>query len=209
MLHIKTLLIAMHLGGLVAALGATLILDLALLAELRGRRPSIAASGLLRPLCQVVATGLGLLAASGIGFLLHYAAQAPELLANPKLHAKVLIVLLLALNGAWIHRHLLPAYEQARGPGFIAGMAPGARLGMVASVAVSVSGWWSAFLLGLAREWNFAAPMGVFLLGYAAAFGAAFLVAAALLRRAADGPTGALAAICAVGHGSDEAGRSF
>ncbi|MGB7286661.1 MAG: hypothetical protein WBC71_07010, partial [Salaquimonas sp.] len=103
-LHTHTILLILHVAGLVAGLGGTLFLDLYLLRYLYHRPLTLHVFELLEFGGKIVSMGLVTLWISGIGFLFYYWAQVPENLSNPKIWAKLSVVCILSLNGLAIHR---------------------------------------------------------------------------------------------------------
>ena len=88
----KSPLLLVHLLGVALSVGSVLILDLRLATLLLGRRVNSFDVKLIELLTPLVRIGLALLWLSGLGFLAYYSFYDPHLLANPKLHAKILIV---------------------------------------------------------------------------------------------------------------------
>ncbi|WP_244965547.1 hypothetical protein [Methylobacterium soli] len=186
--RLLTLLVGMHLVGLCLGLGGATMLDFWILRWMRwgGMPPEIERTFLF--ISKVVSVGIGLLWLSGLGFLALYAVEAPEKLANPKLWAKILVVVVLTVNGLLIHALVLPSVlRDVRRP-MLAG-ASGIEAGIfLVSGAVSGVSWYTAFALGLMRELNDRVPAHLLVLLWLGATVAASLGAALLwghLRRLA------------------------
>ncbi len=187
----KTLLTIGHLLGLVLGLGGVALLDLYLLRFIRGARIAPADVDLVHFVSRLVAAGLALLWASGVGFLLLDAAHGGTALADPKLHAKLLIVLVLTGNGLLLHARVLPLFARQVGRGLFEALTGRERALVIASGAVSAASWYTPFLLGAVRELNGAAPVSTFMAAYTAlvlvaAFGSLIATQGA---RAAAGPS--------------------
>ncbi|MCJ2087222.1 hypothetical protein MKK88_14685 [Methylobacterium sp. E-005] len=152
--HVLTVLVGLHLLGVCFGLGGATMLDFWILRWLRwGDLPGEIARifGFVSKVCTV---GLALLWLSGLGFLALYAVEAPDKLANPKLWAKLTVVLVLTLNGLVISLAVLPNVLRDVGRPILHGLsAPRAALFLV-SGAVSGVSWYTAFALGLTREFN-------------------------------------------------------
>lgn len=176
----KTYLVLLHLVGLVVGLGSVTTLDIYLLKFLRGDTVTRSDAHLVDLVSKLAAVGLACLWVSGIGFLAMLWMNSPELLGNPKIHAKMIIVGILTINGAFLHFKVLPLVERAVGrPLFCKSGDRSDRIWMRVCGAVSAASWWTPFFLGTVRELNFAAPIWVFLGAYAillAVFGAGFTV---------------------------------
>lgn len=101
----------------------------------------------------VIAASLVLLWITGAGFIyLGYQAD-PLYITNDKLWAKITIVLLVSVNGLYVHRVLLPRLKEvSQGSAFITTAAESALLRL--SACVSTAGWLAAVFLGSAKFLN-------------------------------------------------------
>ncbi|BAQ46963.1 hypothetical protein PUR29_16070 [Methylobacterium ajmalii] len=161
--RVLTLLVGLHLIGLSFGLGGATMLDFWILRWMRwgSLPPEIARIFLF--VSKVVTVGLGLLWLSGLGFLAVYAVESPEKLANPKLWAKLVVVLALTVNGLLIHAVVLPGVLRDLSRPMLDGVS-GVRTGIfLVSGAVSGVSWYAAFALGLMRELNGVVPTGLLL----------------------------------------------
>ena len=176
-LRVLTLLVGLHLLGLCFGLGGATMLDFWILRWMRwgGLPPEIARIFLF--VSKVCTVGIVLLWLSGLGFLAVYAAESPEKLQNPKLWAKITVVVVLTLNGLVIHGAVLPGILRDVGRPMLDGIS-GARTGIfLVSGAVSGVSWYTAFAFGVMRELNdtvaYGTLIGLWLAGVAAgSFGA-------------------------------------
>ncbi|MCJ2012633.1 hypothetical protein [Methylobacterium sp. J-076] len=171
--RVLTLLVGLHLVGLCFGLGGATMLDFWILRWMRwgGLPPEIARIFLF--VSKVCTVGIVLLWLSGLGFLAVYAAESPEKFQNPKLWAKITVVVVLTLNGLVIHSAVLPGILRDVGRPMLDGIS-GARTGIfLVSGAVSGVSWYTAFALGLMRELNgtvaYGVLIGLWLTGVAAA----------------------------------------
>ena len=165
----KTLLIAAHLVGLVLGFGSALFLDLYLLryllvSKIEPHTQSIAGFGM-----GMVSGGLALLWITGIGFLLLYWQTDPAKLSNPKIWAKVSIVVILSLNGAVIHAMTMKLLGSKAGHRLLEGETTRKRHAILFTGAVSAVSWASAMLLGVFKEFNDVVPAGMIIALYATA----------------------------------------
>ncbi|WP_459747851.1 hypothetical protein [Pseudomonas sp. 3A(2025)] len=101
-----------------------------------------------------VAIGLLLLWLSGLGFLALYAMESPEKLENPKLWAKVIVVIALTINGFIIHAFVLPEALRDLSRPLLFGVSRTRATLFLASGAVSGVSWYTAFVFGIFRELN-------------------------------------------------------
>jgi hypothetical protein len=165
-MSLQTVLLGLHLLGCTFGVGASTILDLRVLRLLSGRRVAAEDLAFARLLSAFARLGLVLLWLSGFCFLARYWLAAPEMLANPKLHAKIVIVLALTLNGLVVELVVLPLVIRQRGRALFDGLTPAAQTGALIVGTVSATSWYAAFALGLLREWNFIVPGWAILLLY-------------------------------------------
>lgn len=170
----KTPLLLAHLLGLSFSLGGVALLDLRMARLLRGDvvgERDLTLAGAVTPW---VRTGLVLLWLSGFGLLALYWIEDPRLLANPKLHAKLVIVAALTANGVAIERCCLAHLRRNLGRALFDGVSRGRQASMLVFAAISATSWPSLLVLGVARELNFAVSAPVVLGAYAASAATAF-----------------------------------
>lgn len=180
---LKTALLTLHVAGVATGMGAAMLLDVFAFRLLRGRPVAAAEAELMETGGRVIAAGLVLLWLSGLGLL----ALSADAAASPKVQAKLVAVALLSLNGWVIGRLVLPEIRRRAGRTLFAGMPAWRRAAMLGAGSVSAASWAFAFLLGMVRALNHAAPLPLFLLGYAALV-AAMAAAAAAMQRPAGVP---------------------
>ena len=200
-IRVLTVLTGIHLLGVCFGLGGATMLDVWILRWLRwGDLPGEVARifGYVGKVCSV---GLALLWLSGLGFLALYAVESPDTLANPKLWAKLTIVLVLTLNGFLIASIVLPStLGDLRRP-ILDGVSGRRAVIFLMSGAISGVSWYSAFALGLMREFNgtvaYGLLIGLWLTGIVATFLAALVFWMRLGRRTTgrDGRRGSDAAV--------------
>jgi hypothetical protein len=167
--HLLTCIKIFHLLGLVMGFGGAVLLDATLFTR-----------GVIRPvskytlhqaevLSRIVAIGLALLWVTGIGLIWLNLADKPEYLTNQKLWAKIFIVVLLTMNGVFIHHKVLPLLKQRVGQRLFdsVGRTELAVLTLIGSI--SFVSWTTPFILGKASELNYVTPIWVILGVYFAA----------------------------------------
>lgn len=190
-IRLLTLLVGIHLIGLCFGLGGATMLDFWILRWMRwgGLPPEIARTFLF--VSKVVSVGIALLWLSGLGFLAVYAVESPEKLANPKLVAKFVVVLVLTVNGLLIHALVLPSVLRDVSRPMFEGVSHTSTAVFLVSGAISGVSWYAAFALGLMRELNGRVSAGLLLTLWMAAVVAASVAAFAfwqyLLARSARG----------------------
>ncbi len=155
-----------HFIGLALGLGGAILLDLMMLRFFLRGRIIEETYGIFDFASKIVSMGLLLLWISGVGFLFFYALTKPELLMNPKVHAKLVIVTILTVNGYFIHSVILPGIKTQIGKSLFAGIGPVKRSIFVTSGAISAVSWIFPVALGAFPQLNFAVPALVILSAY-------------------------------------------
>lgn len=174
---LRRALIVLHVLGTTIGFGAALFLDLFLLRNLYRRAIDGTTLQLVKFGSKLVSAGLAMLWFSGAGFLAVYSLTTPELLGNPKIWAKLSVVLLLTLNGVYLHRQVFIALEQCLGRPLMAQMTTRKALLFIIPASLSATGWGFAFVLGLVKELNNSTSVAVFMAAYCAALLATVLIA--------------------------------
>jgi hypothetical protein len=173
---LKTLLVGAHVFGVTVGFGSVLVIDAAVALLLQRRSISEGHLELIHFASRLATLGLAVLWLSGLGLLAFYYANDAAALQNPKLHAKIVVVVILTLNGALVHRIVLPALCRGVGRHLFADMPASGVMGCLAVGAISSVSWITPFLLGLFRELNFALGASKLLLLYGVAASAVFLL---------------------------------
>lgn len=150
----RSLIVAAHQASLVIGLGAALFLDIYLAQFLKHRVITQHTLDLIRFGSQVVTWGLAAIWATGGAILLYYYLWAPELLQNPKIWAKFVIVLGLTINGHFIHRYAFNGLRHCLGRRVLDQGLLKVALSFLPMAAISVVSWGFAFLLGAFKELN-------------------------------------------------------
>ena len=157
-----------HFIGLAMGLGGATLLDLMLLRFFVRGRITEDTYGVFAFASRVVDMGLRLLWVTGIGFLFFYALTQPELLTNPKVHAKLVIVAILTMNGFFIHNMILPSVRNQIGRTLFDGMSGLRRSIFITSGAISAVSWYVPVALGAFPQLNFHISATALLTGYLA-----------------------------------------
>ncbi len=157
-----------HFIGLAIGLGGAVLLDLMMLRFFVRGKIIQETFGIFEFASKVVSAGLLLLWITGIGFLFLYALTKPELLANPKVHAKLMIVVILTVNGYFIHSVILSGVKAQIGTSLFSGASSLKRGIFVTSGAISAVSWIFPVALGAFPQLNFTVPALVILSAYLA-----------------------------------------
>ena len=146
----------MHLLGFSFGLGLATIVDVMLIRSLlRNQVVTESQYKMIHQLSIYVLIGLGVLWISGAGFLLTYKFYSPEKLCNPKVWAKLTIVLILSINGFFIHRHLLPKLKLFIGHQLMDSQSYKQLCVFCASGVLSIVSWYIPFIFGVASQLNY------------------------------------------------------
>ena len=164
---VKTGLRIMHFIGLALGLGAATVLDLMILKFFLKGKVTTDQWNIFHFGSRIVNAGLVLLWITGLGFLAYYGAFDPIRLGNEKVWAKMTIVLILTINGMFLHAVVLPKVKAQIGRSLLEGMSMGQRSLFFASGALSATSWYVPLLLGAMPQLNFVVPMTTILLAYA------------------------------------------
>lgn len=157
----RTMIIAIHLAGLVIGFGAAIFLDIYLLNYLAHKRIEAHTYSIAEFGARLVSIGLVFLWVSGLSFLALYAYESPEKLANPKIWAKMSVVVLLTFNGFIIHKFILGILTRKIGKTILESEGALKQNLILLVGTISFNSWVFAMLLGVSKELNniVSAPM--------------------------------------------------
>ena len=164
---IRTGLRIIHFIGLALGLGAATVLDLMIFRFFLNGKVTSERWAIFDFGSKIVNAGLLLLWITGFGFLAYYGAFEPIKFGNEKVWAKMLIVLILTVNGLFIHAVILPKVKAQIGRPLLAGMSTRQKSVLLTSGAISATSWYVPLLLGALPQLNFVVPMTTILLAYA------------------------------------------
>ncbi len=168
-MHLLTLIKIAHLMGLVMGLGGALLLDFTILTRGIIKPVSHYTIHQLHLLSRAVSLGLIVLWVTGIALIWLNWQIKPDYIENPKLWAKIIIVMILTLNGILIHAAVMPHLEKRLGHRLFDGK-PNSQIMMFTFVAsLSAVSWFTPFVLGKASELNFVVPATTILFAYCCA----------------------------------------
>ena len=149
------LLVFAHLLAVSMALGAIVATDLRLLSKLAQDRTRIAPPNEF--VARIVMVALLVLYATGGALVGNGLLERADYLANPKLQAKLVLVVLLTINALVLHRLTFPRLARGRR---VARWHASDWLIVGVPVAVSNFLWMFVAFLGIARAWNGTMPFG-------------------------------------------------
>jgi hypothetical protein len=163
----KSLLLIAHLLSVISGIGGALLLDIYLLRHLRGARIIEQDLALVSFIEKFVNLGLFGVWASGIVILASAENGPAAVLQDPKVQAKLVIVVILTLNALVIVGIALPTLRRNLGGHLFDGCSRFDRSLLLSSAIVSTTSWLTPFVLGLARELNHVVPADIILICYA------------------------------------------
>jgi len=146
---IKLLLLFAHLLGTSMALGAIVATDIRLLGKLADKRVRIAPPNPY--VMRLISASLGVLYITGTAMIVLNLQDDPTYLDNPKLLAKLVLVLVLTLNALVLHRYTFPGLAVSRA---LARWTLRDFLRVAVPVSISNGLWMFCAFLGIARPWN-------------------------------------------------------
>lgn len=179
LIDLKTALVIVHLGSLAIGLGGALLMGLVVCRFFVRQSITQNQYDLVAFAANVVFAGLIGLWMSGLGFLGHYYFFDSSKLADPKLWAKISIVLILTLNGLYVHAKAIPSIRRSIGSTLLTGVTPHTRALIITSGCISLVSWIFPVVLGAIQN---PLPGVAFADGYLIFFGAylVFLISAIL-----------------------------
>lgn len=144
-----------HLVACCVAIGLVLTSDIAMVRQLIKGDTSRMDMRHMRSLQTTVTAALVALWVTGVAVIaLDMSTKGWPYLANPKIQAKILIVVLLTINGVVLHHVVLPWMQKA---GSLLRLPPGKTLFAIFSGAASGVSWLYAAMLGVGRplSWKY------------------------------------------------------
>ncbi|SFR45110.1 hypothetical protein SAMN05216203_0429 [Marinobacter daqiaonensis] len=152
---LKTALIAGHLLGLAFGVGGALTLDIIAFRYFYLDRITPEKLVLFHFIARLVTVGLVILWITGLAFLWLYWQHQPELLGNPKVWAKVTIVVVLTVNGYFLHHKVFPILDRNLGRYLFYRVNVDEKAMMFTFSSISIISWGFPLVLGIARSLNF------------------------------------------------------
>ncbi|MFJ2690367.1 hypothetical protein [Pseudomonas sp. NPDC087336] len=172
-----------HLLACCVAMGLVLTSDIAMVRDMLKRKVLTehdnAHMESLQKTVMMALIGLWVTGAAIIG--IDYLGKGTEYFMNPKLHAKVIIVVLLTYNGILLHRLVLPALQKA---GSLLELGFSARMLALFCGSLSAVSWMYAAMLGVGRPLAWKYSLSELLMAYPVLIVLGFLTMLVLTQRA-------------------------
>ena len=99
--------------------------------------------------------------------MIHYGVVDPDKLQNPKIWAKIAIVVVLSLNGFLVHFFVLPRIRNQVGKRLLDGLSQFHCSLVLLAGTVSAISWYVPLMLGAIPQLNYVVPAEVILVSYA------------------------------------------
>jgi hypothetical protein len=172
-----------HLVACCVAIGLVLTSDITMVKDLFKRKTFTEHDNAhMEGLQKSVIVALIALWLTGIGIVgIDYLDKGMDYFMNPKLQAKVIIVLLLSYNGILLHRLVLPALQKA---GSLLNLGFSARMLALFCGSLSAVSWMYAAMLGVGRPLAWKYSLSELLLAYPVLIVLGFLTMLVLTWRA-------------------------
>ncbi|NWL18922.1 hypothetical protein [Pseudomonas umsongensis] len=172
-----------HLLACCVAIGLVLTSDIAMVRDILKRKVFTEHDNAhMESLQKSVVVALICLWVTGTAIIgIDYLGKGTEYFMNPKLHAKVIIVVLLTYNGVLLHRLVLPALQKA---GSLLDLGFSARMLALFCGALSAVSWLYAAMLGVGRPLAWKYSLSDLLMAYPVLIMLGFLTMLALTQRA-------------------------
>ena len=153
--NLKSLIMFLHLSGLAFGVGGAWMLDLYILRKLYKSPITIENIQFVSFVSRIVVIGLTMLWVSGAAFLLFYYFVQPLQLLNQKIWAKVLIVIILTINGYYLHKFVIPVVLKNQGKILIREIKLRQLNTLTLVGCISFISWPLAMILGTFKTINF------------------------------------------------------
>lgn len=172
-----------HLLACCVAIGLVLTSDIAMIRDILKRTVFTEHDNAhMESLQKSVVVALICLWVTGTAIIgIDYLGKGTEYFMNPKLHAKVIIVVLLTYNGILLHRLVLPALQKA---GSLLELEFSARMLALFCGSLSAVSWLYAAMLGVGRPLAWKYSLSDLLMAYPVLIMLGFLTMLALTQRA-------------------------
>ncbi len=177
---LKSIILFFHLSGLALGVGGAWFLDILLIKFSKGLITK-GKVGLIHFISHFVFIGLTLLWVTGLLFIAYYYLYTPDLMYNPKVWAKVVVVCVLSVNGYFIHSYVLNKIEGGIGKSFFDIFNQSDIKRLVFITVISFVSWLFPIVLGVSKTLNFDVPALTILSYYAGTLFIGLLVANAIV----------------------------
>lgn len=154
-----TFLKIMHLIGLTAGLGGALYSDFLMVVNGVLKQLNKQTLTEVKRLSRFVTFGLLLLWVSGVALAYEISLTKPEFLTNEKFWAKMVIVLVLTLNGFFVHYVVLNEAKKSIGKRLLIDSSIPMLVILAVSGSISFVSWMIPFVLGKAPEFSYVIPI--------------------------------------------------
>ena len=156
----------LHLFGLVVGFGAAIFADLTFFRYGIVHPISDYTIHQVKVLSRAASWGLILLWLSGAGLIYFGYLGDPNYIYNEKLWGKIMIVMILTVNGIILHQMVFPAITAKKGFRLFDGATRGEEAILIFMGMVSLVSWIVPFVLGKAPQLNYITPWWYVMIGW-------------------------------------------
>lgn len=152
--NFKSLILFLHITGLALGVGGSWVLD-SFIIKNRSVIISKEKYQIIEFVSRLVIIGLILLWVSGLLFLLYYFLYTPLYLSNQKVWGKLFIVMVLTINGYFIHSIVIPKIKGIIGSTLISSFTKKEMLQLTLIAVISFLSWLFPIIIGVTSSLNF------------------------------------------------------
>ena len=155
--NLKSLITFVHLVGLAIGVGGAWMLDAFIIKHMN----SVISKDkyyTIEFVSKFVIIGLAMLWFSGFLFIGYYYLYTPEYLENQKVWGKLFIVVILTLNGYFVHKKIMPTLKNTIGSTLTRSLKSREITTMTVIGTISFISWLFPVVLGVTKTLNFTVP---------------------------------------------------
>ncbi|HLC49602.1 MAG TPA: hypothetical protein VJI96_04445 [Candidatus Andersenbacteria bacterium] len=176
-MDIRILLVILHVIGTVIGAGAATVTDYLVFKFAKDAKIDKDEFQILHTISDLIWAGLFILLATGFGFILLHLADFGSVRDSynvDKIWAKITIVIILTLNGFFIHYYVLPTLKKRLGKSLVSPSILKKSFLLFSPGAISAVSWYTALILGAWRGLD--ASYGEIMSAYVAILAIAIIV---------------------------------
>lgn len=182
---IEEALLSIHTVAFCVGLSAATVVYGYFLLQLRDQLLTVDRIRFIRTVSIFVGVALIALWVSGAWMIYLKSLGDPDVLQNPKLQAKIVIVTVLSLNGIFIHLRIHPVIRECAGMKLFEVLSPQQRMLLLTGGGISFVSWYMPLVLGLVKSIDEVVPLawllGIYICLLVGAVGMANVVGSLLI----------------------------
>lgn len=153
-MDLRIILVILHIVGTVLGAGAATVTDYLIFKFAKDKKIDKDEFQILHTISDLIWAGLFLLLATGFGFIsLHLAdfQDVRDTYSIDKIWAKITVVIILTMNGFFVHYYVLPTLKKRRGKTLVTPSFMKKSFWIFSPGAISSVSWYTALVLGAWR----------------------------------------------------------